>query len=122
MADGRLNKCKECAKKDTKQSYEASGGRAEYEHMRARSPERREREKVYNKRRRERHPEKYKARAAVGNALRDGRLTKKPCENCGDPKVQAHHEDYARPLDVKWLCFKCHREGEHGHTVRAMKA
>lgn len=29
---------------------------------------------------------------------------------------QAHHEDYARPLDVRWLCFKHHRE-THGQQV-----
>jgi hypothetical protein len=27
---------------------------------------------------------------------------------CGEPKVHAHHEDYSRPLDVTWLCQKCH--------------
>lgn len=62
-----------------------------------------------------RNPEKYKARNAVGNALRDGRLTKQPCRICGSKVgVQAHHTSYSRPLDVLWECFKCHREKEHG--------
>lgn len=62
--------------------------------------------------------EKYKARTAVSNALRDGRLIKQPCEHCGaTEKVQAHHNDYSKPLDVEWLCFKCHREHAHGQTT-----
>lgn len=54
-------------------------------------------------------PEKYKARTAVSNALRDGRLEKQPCE-CGEVKVEAHHPDYGKPLDVMWMCSKCHGE------------
>ncbi len=59
------------------------------------------------------NPEKRRAQVAVGNAIRDGRLEKKPCEFCGEIKVEAHHHDYSRPLDVVWLC-KAH----HGHTRR----
>lgn len=59
------------------------------------------------------NPEKYKARNAVNNAVRDGRLKKLPCEICGAAeKVQAHHHDYLKPLDVIWLCTRHHGE-EH---------
>jgi hypothetical protein len=54
---------------------------------------------------------KRKAHEAVGNAIRDRRLTKGPCEvgvGCKG-RVQAHHEDYSKPLDVRWLCTKHHR-------------
>jgi ribosomal protein S27AE len=44
----------------------------------------------------------------VGNAVRNGRLTKEPCLFCGEEKVHAHHRDYSKPLDVIWLCPKCH--------------
>ena len=58
---------------------------------------------------RQNEPEKYRARTAVGNALRDGRLLKKPCFFCAsEDRLQAHHEDYSRPLDVTWLCSSCH--------------
>ena len=56
-------------------------------------------------------PEKVKACNAVNHAIRDGRLERSIfCEECGLPaKTQGHHEDYTnKPLDVDWLCTKCH--------------
>lgn len=55
-----------------------------------------------------RNPEKRKAQIKVGNAVRDKKLFKKPCEKCGDPIAEAHHDDYSKPLDVRWLCRKHH--------------
>jgi hypothetical protein len=55
-------------------------------------------------------PEKAKARYAVNNAIRDGLLIRKSCERCADPKSEAHHDDYSKPLEVTWLCNKHHRE------------
>jgi ribosomal protein S27AE len=50
---------------------------------------------------------------AVGRALRAGKLKKLPCEKCGSMFSEAHHDDYDKPLDVRWLCRVCHEE-EHG--------
>jgi ribosomal protein S27AE len=57
-----------------------------------------------------RNPEKRKAQVAVGNAIRDGRLTRGTCEKCGSPKVHAHHDDYTKPLEVRWLCPQHHSD------------
>ena len=62
-----------------------------------------------------RYPSKRKATIAVGNAVRDGRLQKQPCEKCGDPVAEAHHEDYSNPLDVRWLC-RAHHVEWHRHN------
>jgi len=51
----------------------------------------------------ERNPEKVQAERAVADALRRGTLTRQACEVCG-AKAHAHHADYARPLEVQWLC------------------
>lgn len=61
------------------------------------------------------------ARQIVRMALRGGILTKQPCERCGALKVEAHHEDYDKPLDVNWLCGpdhkRLHRERGDGHST-----
>jgi hypothetical protein len=60
----------------------------------------------------ERNPEKRAAQIAVGNALRDGKLVRGPCERAGDGgcgrRIEAHHDDYSKPLVVRWLCSRHH--------------
>lgn len=53
-------------------------------------------------------PEKMRARQAVKFALKNGTLTREPCEVCGDPLTQAHHDDYRLRLVVRWLCSAHH--------------
>lgn len=60
------------------------------------------------------NPEKRGAHIAVGNALRDGKLFRQPCEKCGK-RAQAHHDDYSKPLEVRWLCTTHHREHHREH-------
>ena len=67
------------------------------------------------RRMREKHPEKASARLAVRNALRRGELLRGPCEDCGDPTSEAHHDDYSKPLSVRWLCRDHHVQ----HHLRA---
>lgn len=52
--------------------------------------------------------DKSAARRRVSTAIRIGKLTKQPCETCGIKKVHAHHDDYSKPLEVKWFCTKHH--------------
>ncbi len=51
-----------------------------------------------------------KAYSKLHTALRNGSIKKPPCcEDCTRRiKLTAHHEDYNKPLDVKWLCYECH--------------
>jgi hypothetical protein len=46
----------------------------------------------------------------VARAIRKGELVRLPCEVCGDLKSEAHHDDYADALKVRWLCRKHHKE------------
>jgi len=57
---------------------------------------------------RRQNPEKYLAHIAVQRALASGDLMKGSCEICGDLAVDAHHADYRRPLEVRWLCRQHH--------------
>ena len=61
-----------------------------------------------------------KAHYAVVAALRDGKLKPLPCETCGKTgdgyhRVVAHHDDYAQPLNVRWLCGSCHKHHHLKH-------
>lgn len=66
-----------------------------------------------NKLWRQKNPLKAKAHWTVQNALRFNKLSKQLCEKCGSNKVQAHHDDYSKPLEVRWLCAIHHKEVHH---------
>ena len=51
---------------------------------------------------------KIKCRRTFQNEVRRGRIRRQPCVQCGTPNAHAHHEDYSKPLEVIWLCRKCH--------------
>lgn len=59
--------------------------------------------------------ERTAARRAVRCAIQSGQLARLPCEVCGDHKTHGHHDDYGKPLNVRWLCPAHHRE----HHARA---
>jgi hypothetical protein len=52
------------------------------------------------------------ANGQVAIALRSGKLQRGACEVCGAPDAQAHHDDYERALDIRWLCTE-HHAAEH---------
>lgn len=62
----------------------------------------------YTNRFKKMHREKYLAHCKVSYAIRHGKLKKLPCQVCGDPKSESHHEDYSKPLEVIWLCRTHH--------------
>ena len=67
--------------------------------------------RAYNRRWEDHNPEKRSAHKAVERALAKGTLVRQPCERCAATiGVHAHHDDYAKPLDVRWLCPIHHRD------------
>lgn len=59
---------------------------------------------------REKFPEKNKARKILFSAIRVGFMIKPTtCSQClVECKPEGHHPDYNKPLEVIWLCKKCH--------------
>ena len=64
----------------------------------------------YQKKSRSEHPEKYRANAIINSRIKRGKLTRPTaCEVCGkEGRVEAHHDDYSKPLEVVWCCKSCH--------------
>lgn len=59
---------------------------------------------------RKNNQEKESCRQKTIRAVKNGKITKTACIICGDVNVEAHHDDYTNPLDVKWMCKKHHLE------------
>lgn len=130
--DGHQSRCRACKREEGRARY-----RADPERARERSRNRpAEAKRATAARYRERHGDRVRAQtheyfhrqsadwhrrrylleqartgfagAYTRAAVRDGRLTRGPCEVCGAPRAQGHHDDYRQHLTVRWLCVKHH--------------
>jgi len=120
---GYINLCKQCRSIYNKQYYSSHmGEHAEYRrnyYIINRTLIKKNRREYYlkNKDMIFLYLEKYyrenplvrKAHARVQKAIIRGTLVPQLCEFCKEEKIQAHHEDYTKPLDVWWLCSSCHQ-------------
>lgn len=111
MADGHLNKCKDCTCMDVRKHRLDNPERVRaYDRERAKLPHRVEKRKASYQKEWDNHPDRMRARNTLSNAVRDGKVEKRPCAFCGETVgLEAHHHDYTKPLDVTWLCRPCHR-------------
>lgn len=120
MKDGHLNKCIQCCIEYAEEARrDPILGERIRERDRKRSKTKKRKSKALESQRRSRSkdPEKNTARHAVKKCLLLGKLIRCPCEVCGNPKSQAHHVDYSKPLEVRWFCFKHHRTFAHKQIV-----
>ena len=105
MSDGRLNKCKGCARTDSTDNRWKN-----IDKIRAYDRDRGSRQlPEYLAEHRKKFPRQHKAQTMVGNAVRSGKMMREPCERCGN-KAVAHHDDYSYPLTVRWLCQAHHKQ------------
>ena len=109
---GHKTTCRVCRNSMNRKYYsENIDSRRTYFRARNTTPERRAAWVRDDRRRRERSPDKNRARELVRAAVRAGKLERLSCEFCGETRgVHAHHEDYSKPLDVWWLCRVHHLE------------
>lgn len=124
MADGYLGKCKDCSCADVRRNRaKRLEHYRQYDRKRGGTKQHQQQNREYaqTKRGREalkkaqrnyvaRYPERITATRLTYNAIKSGRLVPQPCEVCGNERVDAHHDDYNKPLSVRWLCRKHHSE------------
>lgn len=67
-------------------------------------------------REKEQNNPKQKAHKLVDKAVKLGFLKRSPCEECGKENAFAHHDDYGKPLEVRWLCNFHHSEHHRLHS------
>jgi hypothetical protein len=110
MTDGRLNMCKECVKcrvKDHRTNNVESI--REYDRNRSKTEKRRKHISLTSKLWRKNNPDKLRAHSMVGYAIAKKKIIKGKCQVCGkDGIIHGHHDDYTKPIDVRWLCPVCH--------------
>ena len=111
MADGHINKCIECTKKDV---LAYRGGNIDKirikDRERAKLPRRRHFSRLNVKRWEEANPLAHAAHLLLKRAVKTKVILKPTkCSLCGaESCLHGHHDDYLKPLEVEWLCAVCH--------------
>jgi hypothetical protein len=130
MRDGHLNKCIDCVVEyqrerrvknlDKIRAYDRNRKnkkdrtdmqKLRKEQLKIQNPDLyAEKERDRTKKYRDKHKEKYRAHYLVAKYVLKGILVNpRLCQKCGSKgRVEAHHDDYSKPLDVLWLCPPCH--------------
>ena len=116
---GRQAQCKECRKELNKKYKEENREKClllTRDHYRRNKDLYIERARLRNK-----NSVKSKAVFKVNAAIKAGKLVRQPCEECGAEKSEGHHDDYAKPLEVRWLCRSHHRQWhiDNGEAINA---
>lgn len=74
-------------------------------------------EKIQARNRLNKNPKGLSAKQRVRDAILAGKMVRGNCEVCAEPNAEGHHEDYDKPLEVRWLCRLHHRQL---HTERLL--
>lgn len=73
---------------------------------RAKNPNKKNKESYAYQRK---YPERWKAQRAVYRATKNGKIERSPCVICDAQRVEGHHFDYQKPLEVVWFCTLHHK-------------
>jgi hypothetical protein len=127
-SDGHLGKCKECSKVLSRENrlanvkYYRDYDKFRFENdprvlkrnqIYAKSDQGKLVNNILKKKWINKNPVARASHVILGNAVKYGKIDKpNNCSCCGNftpsRKLHAHHHDYAKPLDVTWVCVQCH--------------
>jgi len=102
--------CKECVIERQRKRRNLGMAR-DYDRKRYLDPRRRKQMYANVARWIQRNPKKIIAYNRLNVAIKQGKIVRqKSCQECGKSgiKIQAHHDDYSKPLEIRWLCIDCH--------------
>jgi hypothetical protein len=113
--DGYQSYCRVCKQTDYKRYSQTPGGKAVRSRASARyhqTDNGRRHHRETQRRQRLLHPSRTVAHNKLRWAIESGQITPPGvCSRCGHRgSVEAHHPDYAKPLEVAWLCMPCHKQ------------
>jgi hypothetical protein len=110
-------RCREC-KNSYHRTPERRAAKSDYLAQHRDRESRKRADRIHQQNRQQKYPEKTAAKLLVRRALEAGELSRpEACQRCGIvPKplrdgrsaIQGHHPDYTKPLEVEWLCHRCH--------------
>jgi hypothetical protein len=73
---------------------------------------------------RKKNPLKYRAHMRVAKAIQRGKIIKGECAypngNC-EGRIEGHHTDYSKPLDITWFCKKHHMLADKVYKLTQIK-
>lgn len=129
-SDGHAGVCKRCCNAARKSNYWGNRERElEYHRRYALVPSRIESQKRYSQTEGRKlshrsyvreyaklNPLKHIARRLINDAISNGLLVRGSCEICGELLTHGHHDDYSKPMSVRWLCKKHHAEWHRNNT------
>lgn len=111
--------CKECYKEHYDEERRKNPDK---NRERQRKYDRSEKGRIHHRKNSKEQRKKFRlehlARVKLGYALKKG-IIKKPtvCSKCGNEgRIEGHHKDFNKPLEVEWLCNRCHKL-EHGRVI-----
>jgi len=123
--DGLQDKCRECFSRYNKAHYAKNSARIKENVMRYKQENP---QNVFQTRLKtcEKNPTMINAQKVVDEAIKAGIITRPhTCSGCGcsdkEHRIEAHHSDYSKPLDVVWLCTPCHRALDAKRRLREGK-
>jgi hypothetical protein len=114
--DGHASICIPCWHDRVQAKYEAAEPGSKRAYKIRWHEQNRERTQLHESTRRAKNRAQIRARMILSHAIRDGSIQLLPCFVCGDPKSQAHHHDYSKPLEVTFLC-RLHHDEAHKNEI-----